>query len=416
MTFKSIERALNLALPAEIELQVLYLVFNVSRTPVRLARGMQPEGFVQSDAGALLAGAPPDEPTHPNVLAFEVLDLVRARDEFRELVFESLGERPELVRIVLQTPTQILVAKTANEPCLDTLHLQFAPEPGGAAQNVPGPAQYTAELQAALQAPPGPHPEASRFFAHFDHVTLDVLGATPSMTTAIESVSLMAQQRLSDRLKEHLADPTSYTPYPFSETERTDLRRVAELFVETASTYLAPKGTRFDRLLGPRRAAGLSRQEKAAAAAGIDLKSFEQAFEAFADGNLRIKLQPSGMRSTQPSSGFYFYFAELALLAAEAELDPPLDRKLWEALGNVMVRTQEVFAARYGPEEALHHDRDTSSYGACLYREDADMQTSSNKRKIDARNKFEPAKTLQKLAVACAQNTMDMLRKEATNP
>ncbi len=81
------------------------------------------------------------------------------------------------------------------------------------------------------------------------------------------------------------------------------------------------------------------------------LSDFEQTFERFANGELRLRLK-SGAYACQPSSGYYFFFAEFALLAADTSA--PLaayigaaDAATWGKVCNVLVRTQKIFCEVY---------------------------------------------------------------------
>ncbi len=81
------------------------------------------------------------------------------------------------------------------------------------------------------------------------------------------------------------------------------------------------------------------------------LSDFEQTFEMFANGELRLRLD-SGAYACQPSSGYYFLFAEFALLAADTSA--PLaayigaaDAATWGKVCNVLVRTQKIFCEMY---------------------------------------------------------------------
>lgn len=76
----------------------------------------------------------------------------------------------------------------------------------------------------------------------------------------------------------------------------------------------------------------------------FDAKTFERAFELFANGDLRWQ-SPSLGWVCQPSSGFFFFFGEFAILAN----DNSVDQAFWGSVANVMVRTQQVFVRTYGP-------------------------------------------------------------------
>jgi hypothetical protein len=412
MGLRPIERKLQIHLPRDGRFLRVYLVFNVSRTQISLARTKTYRGFVKKDAGLLLMGESGRQGTHPNVLALDLLAPEVARDELLDLRIETVGEVPQLVRVVLEESGRVLVSKSEQKPCLDTIDLEYQAQAGGAAPHVPGPNDYLAELANALNGLTGPLADASRFFAEFDRRSSSVLEASAKMTNSVVVVSRMAKDRLVERLHDQIASPGKYKQFDTT-NEVEDLRRVAALFVECAASHLgppAPPKSSSKRKRSKRKSPSAS--ARALSEAKIDLMRFEDAFEAFADGQLRLQL-PSGMWSTQPSSGFYFYFAELALLAAEAKLDPPFGPSLWTTLAKVMIRTQETYCARYGPEKVLKPDRDTSSYSACQYRLEQDLDKPSIQRKAEMRQKFSKKRSLKPLAIACAENAVNLLRDEA---
>lgn len=78
---------------------------------------------------------------------------------------------------------------------------------------------------------------------------------------------------------------------------------------------------------------------------GSDHSAFERAFEWFANGALRMTL-PSLVVTLQPSSGNFFLFGELALMAHDHGIEP----ERWKRLANVMVRSQRIFARVYAPD------------------------------------------------------------------
>jgi hypothetical protein len=93
---------------------------------------------------------------------------------------------------------------------------------------------------------------------------------------------------------------------------------------------------------------------------GGDATPFREAFEMFANGALRLQL-PNLAWTTQPSSGYFFYFAEFALLA----MDQDVDAARWGQLAPTLVRAQHVFARVYPP--AKPNEATFSSYRACNY-------------------------------------------------
>ncbi len=95
----------------------------------------------------------------------------------------------------------------------------------------------------------------------------------------------------------------------------------------------------------------------------VDAKAradFQEAYEMFANGDLRYQLA-TGAWTTQPSCGFYFFFAEFALLAIDIGASP----KEWRQLAPSLVRTQPIFARVYRP--ANPDTANFDSYRGCNY-------------------------------------------------
>jgi hypothetical protein len=135
------------------------------------------------------------------------------------------------------------------------------------------------------------------------------------------------------------------------------------------------------------------------------LARFERAFEMFANGELGLYLPQSGAWTCEPSSGYYFLFAEFALLAVDPTT--PLaaalgqDRALWERLCNVLVRTQEIFCRVYAPRN--RRTRDFGSYKATNYF--AARKPLGRGDKAELRRRFDGA-TIDSLARAAADNVL----------
>jgi hypothetical protein len=135
------------------------------------------------------------------------------------------------------------------------------------------------------------------------------------------------------------------------------------------------------------------------------LARFERAYEMFANGELGLYLPQSSAWTCEPSSGYYFLFAEFALLATDPAT--PLaaalgeDRALWERLCNVLVRTQEIFCRVYAPRRT--RKRDFASYTATNYFDRRAPLGVGDK--ADLRRRFEGA-TLDSLARAAADNVV----------
>ncbi len=138
------------------------------------------------------------------------------------------------------------------------------------------------------------------------------------------------------------------------------------------------------------------------------LQRFERAYEMFANGELGLYLPKSGAWACEPSSGYYFLFAEFALLAADpsAPLAPALgpERRTWERLCNVLVRTQEVFCRVYAP--AKDAKRDFAAYTATNYWNQRKPLGSTDKEAL--RQRFANA-TLDTLKKTAADNVIQYL-------
>jgi hypothetical protein len=76
----------------------------------------------------------------------------------------------------------------------------------------------------------------------------------------------------------------------------------------------------------------------------IRLSAFQQAFEQFANGELRNPLRGPG--AGEPDGGAYFLFAEFAWLCVESDIH--LD--FWATALRAFVKTQEIFVRVYRPE------------------------------------------------------------------
>lgn len=91
-----------------------------------------------------------------------------------------------------------------------------------------------------------------------------------------------------------------------------------------------------------------------------DPAGFERAFVLFANGALRLVL-PDLATTTQPSSGNFFLFGELALAA----IDHGVDAGRWSVLAGPMIRSQRIFARVYAPASLA--GADFTSYSGSDY-------------------------------------------------
>ncbi len=77
----------------------------------------------------------------------------------------------------------------------------------------------------------------------------------------------------------------------------------------------------------------------------IDVAAFTEAFEMFANGELRVEVADS-VWNGEPDSAFEFSFAEFAFVAIENNVDA----EEWSSLLNPLVMSQEIFTRAYTPD------------------------------------------------------------------
>jgi hypothetical protein len=77
----------------------------------------------------------------------------------------------------------------------------------------------------------------------------------------------------------------------------------------------------------------------------IDLEAFTEAFEMFANGELRVEVV-NGVWNGEPDSAFEFSFAEFAFVAIENNIDD----EEWSSLVIALVMSQEIFTQTYKPD------------------------------------------------------------------
>ena len=244
---------------------------------------------------------------------------------------ESEGERVEVVGLVYELPRGSVVRRSKDGQCFDGAEVYDQPSPRKALKELPGISKYIKAVDHAIASMPSPKKEQCRFFFEIDRRTAANLrgfasDVTPGQRALIDSLGGVVSKRFEQGLKGHLIgalDPL----YSYQGTG-AEVRYVAQLFYEQM-----PDSWKRSR-------------------DGVDPMAVGSAFERFANGQLRTPVfdETFGITTTQPSSGFYFYFAQLAFLAAEV-----LDRALatfWGQMANAMVRTQEVFTRNYSPDNA----------------------------------------------------------------
>ncbi len=317
-------------------------------------------------------------PLPPNALGVLVSDQ-DAWSETTELEVRSAHEKLEVVSLVEYRSEARTVLSSPGQPCLDTVLLWEQPLTGAATLSV---LDYLNGVEAALYvAEDGPRTDYRWFFFDLDRRTDLHLAATYLSSTAKQQWNLNLatalsglSKRFEHRLAEHQQVTGSYSQLTDAPTYATELQYFSTLFLELFHLHF-PDG------LG-----------------GIDYPRVEEAFEMFANGELRLQLTGQHPAwSCQPSSGYYFFFAELALMCVELGIDVAV----WQELVNVLVRTQRIYTDVYpvaDPDTAV-----LGGYSACAYQE---ARSWSCSEKASLRELF-AGKTLDQLAVAAAQNALD---------
>ena len=247
------------------------------------------------------------------------------------LEVESEGERVEVVGLVYEGPRGSVVRRSKDGRCFDGANVYDQKSQRKALEEIPSISKYIEAVDAAIASLPSPKKEQCRFFFEIDRRTAANLrgfasDVTPGQRALIDSLGGVVSKRFEQSLKGHLIgalDPL----YSYQGTG-TEVLYVTQLFLDQM-----PESWKLSE-------------------ASANPKAVGTAFERFANGQLRTPVFDAtfGITTTQPSSGFYFYFAQLALLAAEVL--EGAQGKCWGQLANAMVRTQEVFARNYSPDSA----------------------------------------------------------------
>ncbi|MBM3977364.1 MAG: hypothetical protein FJ299_10280 [Planctomycetes bacterium] len=186
---------------------------------------------------------------------------------------------------------------------------------------VKGPKDYVKELWDSRDCKKNP---AGCFFADLDRRThpdlIDACHALyPSdfklqdlLATRLAVTSLMLALGEQSRIRVRDPKGATATSYLHKHLE-THARFISEVFWSLAKKYFPT-------------------------AKGVDYGMLADAFERFGLGELAVTL-PSGFNTTQPSSGYFVYFAELGLFCRAAGIHV----KEWTTLLNVLVQMQRVF-------------------------------------------------------------------------
>src|SRR5262245_19960315 len=264
-----------------------------------------------------------------NVLTLEVLD---PKDASTSVVVHSDGPAQLVARVVEDPHTvRSFPPSTSSVP---------ATVPSGGNGFAPT-AQLQLDTQTLLEElwgilepgtgarPSGPLWNYRRFFADLDRHSdpnlrnVYLKAKDPVLLERMEIHGPVVRATLWDRISHRQRDPAhgfSRLAYPGAAVVAEDVRFVSDLLLRLLHQHI---GNRF----------GL-----------LDLDGVHEAFEMFANGELRLPL-PSQVVTTQPSSGLFFFFGEFALLAAECGIQ----EKLWTRIASAMIGAQRIYCRVYPP-------------------------------------------------------------------
>ena len=327
----------------------VHLVFNVTRAQPLLPN-LKSTAYERLQPGAFdLAPS-----AFPNVLTLGMkTGASTLAAERRTVLVQSLGDPPELVRVVARTEEQFFVLQPPTPaPCLSDGDLLLAAawraagpvtSPGGL---LFGPAEYAADLVVALAAMPVVTLDEQQkwkrasYFARLnalsDSKLNGFLGAllqpivNQHVTNGFSGVLARQLHYLKEWRGASAMPPGTALPSFPSATFTNSAAEIAAIF-ELART---------DNLM--------------------TVAEVEDAFMAFAQGQLRLQLPTLKAWTTQPSSGFFFLFGEFALLAHECGLGAP-----WLQLARTLCMVRELYVLAYPPVAGAKLD--VEAYVACNY-------------------------------------------------
>lgn len=348
-------------LPAE-DVQFLLLVFNVPRVRI-----------LQMQVGDDLNGfewVPPGEPIEieadghdrpyiaelsETMLALRILPKADDFEPSTELEILSTIEKVEPTTFAFLSSDTAYLVGSPGSACYDTAKLWLSEVPLEAATF--GPLEYLNQLELELWQKESKKNSYRDFFFDMDRKTELKLAEQylapmdfDILEDSLPVVMKALTKRFNHRYEEFAADADLCTPCEKCKGAKLEVQHFSTVLIDLMKTHLDD------------------------GSGGIDFDKGEEAYEMFANGELRLQLPDSLAWTTQPSSAFYFYFGEFALLCVELEVDVAV----WSQLANVLVRTQRIFADVY-PSAA--DNPAFEDYSACSFKEWR-MWTGSEKQKL----------------------------------
>ena len=310
-------------------------------------------------------------------------------DEIVTAEVQSEDEMVEPVRYVVETDDEVVGLHSEDAPCLDPDALWVDSQSPLNTQLL-DPVAYHNALELTLGDPTLPFLNDRWFFFDLDRHTATHLRDVylPSTTYDPADVKRHINElmlNLPQRLKRRHGDYVGGTPYTMPTSPAPDpllgaLRYLSRLFTDLFKRHLHTPG------------------------GDPDPVAIGNCFDRFANGELRL-LVLSGVWTTQPSSGYYFLFGELAMMCVECGVAPTAYPHLWEDLVNSFVRSQEMFGAVYSPCVAGAQPK-MLDYCSCSF--DSTKQLIDKSALLTAYS----AKTFAGLCESAAMNTHTILPGE----
>jgi hypothetical protein len=340
----------RIPLPVEkLQGHTIYFVFDLPRVPNSEFRSERlPAGVRDLTA----EGGPDGAPLGPNVvrLALPGTDVLQAKEALFD--FFSEHERGTLVKVVLEPAdgSQPIALEHPQDRCVTNAEewqwRQLDPGETVVSQLLTAK-QYMQQVDARLADDPALQ-TARTFYFVLDLESHDMLLTQrqldgelgSSLVTNRKNSIALVTTRLFSRLKLRAAGQENMAPIPDALLGHVEKLSDIQL-IAYQEEFGAPD-------LG--------------AGQALD-PAIELAIEQFASGQLRLQLDSKAW-ACQPSSGFYFYFGEFALLAAE-NLTDANKAEAWLRLARAYVRTQRVFAQTYPVAQGVEKNLD--GYHACNF-------------------------------------------------
>jgi hypothetical protein len=259
------------------------------------------------------------------------------------LKFESLG-CPDIVKIIAydsaRTPIAVFVPRGG---CPDDSDYIFDELPAAApASNKFGPEEYLAALDKKLDSGDVPNTRYCRYFSelhkHSHRSLIPVLEKRQFISPESATQRIAAVSWARDTMVERMQSRASGCdlPNPVSSL-RTRVQHLSLLQLTLIQQYFGHPS-------------------------GINLTDLARAYEQFANGQLRFRLEDL-VWTCQPSSAYFFCFGEFALMSMDYA--DPLS-SMWERVAPVLVRSQLIFQRVYGPDDPT--TATFNSYSACRYK------------------------------------------------